>query len=404
MAKSTEEVKKYDYSWSGVDRQGAQVKGELSSTSETTLRLELRTKGIRDIKVKKRLFLSRKRIKQSEIAGVTRQLSTMIRSGVSILQSLEIVASGHSNSSVTKMLYDIKNKVEAGSSMSNAFSSYPRQFDSLYCNLVGVGEKSGSLDDILDRLATYQEKISLLKSKIKKAMIYPIAVIIVAFFVIAIIMSFVIPSFKEVFTSFGTDLPAPTLFVIAMSDMFVNNWYIIIGGIIGAIYLFFKLKRDNQNFQSKLDRISVRLPVFGRIFQKSAIAKWCRTLGTMFHAGVPLVEALDSVAGASGNVIYYNATKNIQKNVATGQSLTVAMQNEKIFPVMMTQMTKIGEESGSLDVMLNKVAEIYEVEVDDSVSSLSSLLEPFILVFLGVLVGGLVISMYLPIFKMASVV
>ena len=256
----------------------------------------------------------------------------------------------------------------------------------------------------MDRLATYQEKITELKQKIKKAMMYPIAVFAVAFIVITIIMKWVIPSFKEVFSSFGAELPAPTLMVIAMSDFFVSNWYFIIFGVVGSIFGFFYLKKNNRNFQNMLDRFALRVPVFGSIIQKSAVAKWCRTLATMFSAGVPLVEALESVAGAAGNIVYYDATKNIQKNVAIGQSLTVAMIDENIFPGMVTQMAQIGEESGSLDSMLNKVADFYEAEVDNAVGGLSTLLEPFIIVFLGVMVGGLVVAMYLPIFKMAGAV
>lgn len=404
MATVKKDVKENTYIWVGVDKNGKEIKGETKASSDSLVKISLRTKGITVKKIRRQAFSTTKRVKQAEIAIFTRQLSTMIRAGVPVLQAFEIVANGNSNTSVTKLLYDIKNKVEAGSSIANAFSSRPEYFDQLYCNLIAAGEKAGILDSVLDRLATYQEKIAALKSKIKKAMLYPIAVIIIAFFVTAIIMTFVIPSFKEVFSSFGTDLPGPTLIVMAISDFFVNYWGFIIGGIIGTIFTFFQLKRKNIAFQNRLDKISLRLPIFGKVIQKSAIAKWCRTLATMFSAGVPLVEALDSVAGASGNVVYYNATKNIQKSVATGASLTVAMQSEKVFPSMMTQMAQIGEESGSLDTMLNKVAEFYEVEVDDSVSALSSLLEPFIIVFLGVIVGALVVAMYLPIFKMASAI
>lgn len=405
MATKTKQAKKeFNYSWVGTDKSGKIMKGEMKASSDTLVKVALRGRGITTTKITKQNALFQKKVKQKEIAVITRQLATMIRAGVPVLQSFEIVANGHTNPAVTKLLHEIKNKVEAGSSIAAAFASRADYFSPLYCNLVAAGEKAGILDSVMDRLATYQEKVTELKQKIKKAMMYPIAVFAVAFIVITIIMKWVIPSFKEVFSSFGADLPAPTLVVIAMSDFFVSHWYIIIFGLIGSIFGFFYLKKNNKKFQNTLDRFALRLPVFGSIIQKSAVAKWCRTLATMFSAGVPLVEALESVAGAAGNVVYYDATKNIQKNVAIGQSLTLAMLNESIFPGMVTQMAQIGEESGSLDSMLNKVADFYESEVDNAVSGLSTLLEPFIIVFLGVMVGGLVVAMYLPIFKMAGAV
>lgn len=400
--KDKKTVKEKTYIWVGKDKKGKEIKGEMKATSDSLVKVFLRGKGIYVEKIKAKRFNTDKKVKQSDIAIFTRQLATMMKAGVPLLQSFEIVASGHANSGVTKMLLDIRNKVETGSSLSEAFSTHPNHFDKLYCSLVSAGEKAGILESILERLATYQEKITAIKSKLKKAMMYPLVVIAVAFLVTAIIMIFVVPSFEEVFHSFGAELPAPTLIVMAISHFFVNNWYLIFGGIIGSIYIFLRKLKKSIKMQNAMDRMVLKLPIFGEIFRKSSVARWCRTLATMSAAGVPLVEALDSVAGAAGNVVYYNATKNIQKEVSTGQSLTISIQHQQLFPHMMIQMCQIGEESGSLDAMLNKVAEFYEVEVDDSVAALSSLIEPFIMVFLGVVIGGLVVAMYLPIFKMAS--
>jgi type IV pilus assembly protein PilC len=404
VKEKNKDIKEKNFIWSGKDKKGKVVNGEMKSTSDSLVKVVLRSKGIQVDKVKLQRFSTGKPVKQADVSVFTRQLATMMKAGVPVLQTFEIVANGHANPNVSKLLYDIKSKVETGSSLSDAFATHSEHFDKLYCNLVAAGEKAGVLDIVLERLATYQEKIMAIKGKIKKAMMYPIAVMGVAFLVTAIIMIFVVPSFEEVFHSFGAELPGPTQIVINISHFFVNNWYFIFGGLGGAIYGFLHLLKTNEQVRNRVDRITLKLPVFGEIFVKSAVARWCRTLATMFAAGVPLVEALESVAGAAGNVVYYNATKNIQKNVATGQSLTTSMQQEKLFPNIMIQMAQIGEESGSLDVMLNKVAEFYEAEVDDSVSALSSLIEPFIIVFLGVIVGGLVVAMYLPIFKMASTV
>lgn len=408
MATTKISIKKEDkdktFTWAGKDKKGKILKGEMRATSESLVRISLRGKGIRDIKVKRQRFSGLGSIKSKDVAVFTRQLATMMKAGVPLLQSFDIVANGHPNPAVAKLLYEIKSSVETGSSLSSAFSRHPKYFDALYCNLVEAGEKAGILDNILDRLALYQEKMQNIKSKIKSAMFYPAAVLSVAFIVTAIIMMFVVPAFKDVFKNFGADLPGPTLVVIAISDFFVKYWYLIFGILFGSIGLTVKLFKTNKQFKQTVDRLLLRLPVFGEILKKSANARWARTLSTMFAAGVPLVEALDSVAGASGNIVYYNATKKIQKEVTTGQSLTVAMQEQKIFPNMMVQMTQIGEESGSLDSMLQKSAEIYEGEVDDAVNSLSSLIEPFIIAFLGIVIGGLVVAMYLPIFKMAAAV
>ena len=399
------EVKEFNFVWVGKDRNGKEVKGEMKSTSQSLVRIALRSKGIQITKIKQQKFnTTGKKIKTADVAIFTRQLATMLKSGVPLLQAFDIVANGHSNPAVAKLLVDVKGGVETGSSLSDSFAQHPKYFDKLYCNLVAAGEKAGILDLILDRLALYQEKIQGIKKKIKSALTYPIAVMGVAFIVTSIIMIFVVPSFKNVFASFGAQLPEPTLIVIAISDFFVHFWYIIFGAVFGAIFGLRTMIKKNEKARDMFDRFLLRLPIFGEIIRKSIIAKWCRTLATMFTAGVPLVEALQSVAGAAGNVVYFKATKNIEKEVETGQSLTISMQKQNVFPNMMIQMTQIGEESGSLDDMLNKVAEFYEEEVDTAVASLSSLMEPIIIVFLGVLIGGLVVAMYLPIFKMANAV
>jgi len=328
----------------------------------------------------------------------------MLRAGVPLLQAFDIVARGHSNARFSRLMLDIKGRIEAGSSLSQAFREHPAQFDSLYCNLVSAGETSGMLDAILERLATYKEKILAIKGKIKSALFYPISVVVVAIVVVWVIMIWVIPAFKQVFTSFGADLPAPTLMVMAISDFFVTYWWLGVLIIGGSLFAFFTLLRRSTSFRYTVDRLSLKIPVIGGILEKATIARWTRTLSTMFAAGVPLVESLDAVAGAAGNSVYATATKRIQTEVSTGASLTNAMSNTKLFPSMVLQMTQIGEESGSLDGMLSKIAEFYEREVDDAVAALSSLLEPLIIVFLGVVIGGLVIAMYLPIFKLGSVV
>lgn len=402
-APKTEKTKEYSYLWEGKDKSGKLVKGEMRAPGEATVSAQLRRQGVRVIKVK-RLRARSKPVTEKDITLFTRQLSTMLRSGVPLLQAFDIVAKGHSNPSVARLLFDIKTDVETGSSLQQAFRKYPLYFDDLYCNLIGAGEAAGILDALLDRLATYKEKILAIKSKIKSALFYPVSIIVVAFIITAIIMIFVIPAFKELFSSFGADLPAPTLLVMAISDFFVAWWWAIFGGIGGGLYAFFYTWKRNREMQKTMDRLLLKLPIFGELIRKATIARWSRTLSTMFAAGVPLVEAFDSVAGASGNAVYFDATKEIQREVSTGNSLTVAMQNTEIFPSMVLQMVAIGEEAGSLDAMLGKVADFYEQEVDDAVAALSSLMEPVIMVVLGTLIGGMVIAMYLPIFKMGQVV
>ncbi len=397
--------KQITYVWEGKDKKGKAVKGEMRATGDSFVSATLRRQGITVTKVKKQSsFASKGKITDKDITLFTRQLATMMKAGVPLLQAFDIVGKGHSNPAVAKLLGDIKADVETGSSLSASFRKYPLYFDALFCNLVGAGEQAGILDTLLDRLATYKEKIMAIKSKIKSALFYPISIIVVAFVIVAVIMIFVIPAFKELFDSFGAELPAPTLIVMAMSEFFVNWWWAIFGSIGGGLWFFFYTWKRSEKMQSTMDRLVLKLPIFGAIIRKATIARFARTLSTMFSAGVPLVEALDSVAGASGNRVYYDATKRIQSEISTGTSLTVAMQNAEVFPNMVLQMTAIGEESGALDSMLSKVADFYEGEVDDAVDALASLMEPIIMVVLGVLIGGLVIAMYLPIFKMGQVV
>ena len=398
------EVKEFDYTWVGKDKTGKVVRGEMRAAGEAQVSATLRRQGVRDAQIKRRRAGRGSAITDKDITLFTRQLATMMKSGVPLLQSFDIVARGHSNAAVSRLLIDIKTEVETGSSLKQAFEKHPLYFDALFCNLIGAGEQAGILDSLLDRLATYKEKILAIKSKIKSALFYPLAIIIVAFVITAIIMIFVIPAFKQVFSSFGAELPAPTLIVMAISDFFVAYWYAIFGSLGLGIYAFFWTWKRSERMQIFMDRVMLRVPVFGDLIRKSAIARWTRTLATMFAAGVPLVEALDSVAGAAGNYEYYVATKKIQSEVATGSSLMSAMQGTDVFPSMVLQMVSIGEEAGSLDAMLSKVADFFEQEVDDAVEALSSLMEPIIMVVLGTLIGGLVIAMYLPIFKMGQVV
>ncbi|NML47986.1 type II secretion system F family protein [Ramlibacter sp. G-1-2-2] len=404
MATATTKITEFVFEWEGRDRNGKQVRGETRAAGENQVMSSLRRQGVTPSKIKKRRMRSGKKIKPKDIAIFTRQLATMMKAGVPLLQAFDIVGRGNANASVTKLLNDVRTDVETGTSLSAAFRKYPLYFDSLYCNLVEAGEAAGILESLLDRLATYMEKTEAIKSKIKSALMYPISVVVVAFVVVSVIMIFVIPAFKEVFSSFGADLPAPTLFVIALSEFFVKWWWLIFGGLGGGLYFFMQAWRRNEKMQAFMDRLMLKLPVFGDLVYKSVIARWTRTLATMFAAGVPLVEALDSVGGASGNSVYATATARIQQEVSTGTSLTAAMSNANVFPSMVLQMCAIGEESGSIDHMLGKAADFYEAEVDDMVAGLSSLMEPIIIVFLGGLIGGIVVSMYLPIFKLGSVV
>ena len=403
-AASTRALKEIVFEWEGRDRNGKQVRGETRAAGQNQVMSTLRRQGVSPTKIKKRRMRRGQRIKPKDIAIFTRQLATMMKAGVPLLQAFDIVGRGNANANVTKLLNDVRTDVETGTSLSAAFRKFPRYFDSLYCNLVEAGEAAGILEDLLDRLATYMEKTEAIKSKIKSALMYPTSVVVVAFVVVAIIMIFVIPAFKQVFTSFGADLPAPTLFVMAMSEFFVSYWWLIFGVIGGGLYFFLQAWKRNERVQRFMDRLLLKVPIFGTLIDKSCVARWTRTLATMFAAGVPLVEALDSVGGASGNSVYADATRKIQQEVSTGTSLTSAMTNASLFPSMVLQMTAIGEESGSIDHMLGKAADFYESEVDDMVAGLSSLMEPIIIVFLGVIIGGIVVSMYLPIFKLGQVV
>lgn len=403
VAPKAAKAKEYSYLWEGKDKTGKLVKGEMRAPGEANVSAALRRQGINILKIKK-LRRSTQRVSEKDISLFTRQLATMMKSGVPLLQAFDIVGKGHSNPSVAKLLFDIKTDVETGSSLQQAFKKYPLYFDELYCNLVGAGEAAGILDTLLDRLATYKEKIQAIKSKIKSALFYPISIIVIAFVITAVIMIFVIPAFKELFSNFGADLPAPTLIIMGISDFFVQWWWAIFGGIGGFFYTFFYFWKRSKKMQAVMDRLLLKIPVFGGLVRKASIARWARTLATMFAAGVPLVEAFDSVAGAAGNAVYFDATKYIQREVTTGNSLTVAMQNTEVFPSMVLQMVAIGEEAGSLDAMLSKVADFYEAEVDDAVEALSSLMEPVIMVVLGTLIGGMVVAMYLPIFKMGQAV
>jgi type IV pilus assembly protein PilC len=398
------QVKETVYAWEGKDKTGKTIKGEMRAGGEAMVSATLRRQGILVSKVKKKSFSSGKKITDKDITLFTRQLATMMKAGVPLLQSFEIVGKGHANPSVSKLLLDLRSDVETGTSLNQAFRKYPLYFDALFCNLVGAGEQAGILEDLLTRLAVYKEKTLAIKGKIKSALFYPISILVVAFVVTAVIMVFVVPQFKAVFTSFGADLPAPTVIVMNISDFFVKWWYLIFGSLFAALYFFFQSWKRSEKMQRTMDTLLLRVPVFGDVIRKATIARWTRTLATMFAAGVPLVESLDSVGGAAGNFVYADATKKIQTEVSTGTSLTAAMQNANVFPSMVTQMVAIGEESGALDQMLGKVADFYEEEVDEAVESLSSLMEPMIMVVLGVLIGGLVVAMYLPIFKLGSVV
>ena len=396
--------KEFNWAWEGKDKAGKTVRGELRATGDAVVRATLRRQGIMVGTIKKQSLGKGGKVSDKDITLFTRQLATMLKSGVPLLQAFDIVGKGHSNAAVSRLLMDLKTEVETGSSLNAAFKKYPLYFDPLFCNLVEAGEQAGILETLLDRLATYKEKILAIKSKIKAALFYPIAIMVVAFIITAVIMIFVIPVFKQVFTSFGADLPAPTLLVMAISEFFVKTWYIMFPLIGGAIYFFLESWKRSVPMQIFMDKLSLKLPIFGDVIRKATIARWTRTLSTMFAAGVPLVEALDSVGGASGNYVYSSATKKIQGEVSTGTSLTVAMQNANVFPPMVIQMCLIGEESGALDSMLSKVADFFEAEVDDAVDAMSSLMEPVIMVVLGGLIGGIVIAMYLPIFKLGGAV
>ncbi len=403
-ASGKRDTKEFTFTWEGRDRAGKVVRGEVRATGEAVVQSNLRRQGISVTKVKKQRASRGGKISDKDITLFTRQLATMMKAGVPLLQAFEIVGKGHANPAVGRLLLDIKTEVETGSALNQAFRKHPRYFDQLFCNLVGAGEQAGILDTLLDRLASYKEKILAIKGKIKSALFYPISIIVVAFVITAVIMIFVIPAFKDLFSSFGADLPGPTLFVMAISEIFVKYWWVMLLGGGAFFYGFFWLWARSEKMQAIMDRAFLQIPVFGALIRKATIARWTRTLATMFAAGVPLVEALESVGGASGNFVYVQATKRIQQEVSTGTSLTAAMQGAGVFPSMVTQMVAIGEESGSLDSMLSKVADFFEAEVDDAVDALASLMEPMIMVVLGTLIGGMVVAMYLPIFKMGQAV
>ncbi|MBM2885138.1 type II secretion system F family protein [Chromobacterium phragmitis] len=394
----------YIWEWEGKDKSGRAIRGELRAESENVAKMQLRRQGISVVKIRKRRAGFGRKITERDITLFTRQLCTMMRAGVPLLQAFDIAAKGHSNPAVTRMLLEVRADVETGISLAEAFRKRPLHFDKLFCNIIAAGEAGGVLDSLLDKLATYKEKVMAIKSKIKSALIYPAAIVGTAFVITAVIMIYVIPAFKDLFSSFGANLPAPTLFVIWLSDLFIRFWWLIFGSIFGGLFAFFYAFKRTPKLQEQMDRILLKLPVIGDIIRKATIARWARTLSTLFTAGVPLVEALDSVGGAAGNQVYAEATRRIQADVNTGSSLSFSMQRTDLFPNMVLQMTAIGEESGSLDQMLDKVADFYEEEVDNAVAALSSLLEPAIMVILGVLIGGLVIAMYMPIFKMGQVV
>ncbi len=396
--------------WEGTDKKGGKKKGETTGKNVSMVKAELRKQGINPLKVKKKpkaIFggaAKGKKITPKDIAIFARQLAVMMSSGVPLVQSFEIMGKGADNPNLRTLIFTIKGDIEGGTTMAEAFKVHPKYFDDLTCNLIHAGEQAGILEELLDKIATYKEKTEALKSKIKKALFYPLAVIIVAFIITAILLIFVIPQFEALFEGFGADLPALTKFVVDLSKFFQEQWYLVFGGIGAAVYGFGQAKQRSRTFRETLERLSLSAPIIGNLLNKAAIARFARTLSTMFAAGVPLVEAMESVAGAVGNVVYREAVLQMRDNIATGTSITSSMEGVNVFPNMVIQMTSIGEEAGSLDTMLGKVADFYEQEVDDAVDGLTSLLEPLIMAFLGVVVGGLVLAMYLPIFKMGDAV
>ncbi|WP_138437247.1 type II secretion system F family protein [Marinobacter shengliensis] len=395
------------YVWEGKDRKGNKTKGELTGSNLALVKAQLRKQGIIPDKVKKKpkpLFGGSKKITPFDIAMLTRQLATMMKAGVPLVQSFDIVADGLENKGLQELVMSIRNDISSGTGFASALRKQPRHFDDLYCNLVDSGEKAGALEQMLDRIATYLEKTELLKKKVKKAMTYPIAVIVVAIVVTAILLVKVVPQFESLFQGFGADLPVFTQMVVRLSEWLQTWWFVVLLGIVGTIFLFKESKRRSQKFSDIVDKYVLKLPVVGEILDKSAVAKFGRVLSTTFAAGVPLVDALDSVAGATGNAVYRDAIMRIKNDVSSGTQLQVTMRQQDIFPVMAVQLTAIGEESGNLDEMLRKVAEHYEAVVDDMVDNLTALMEPMIMAVLGVLVGGLIIAMYLPIFQMGQVV
>lgn len=395
------------YVWEGKDRRGNKSKGELTGASLALVKAQLRKQGILPEKVKKKpkpLFGGSKKITPFDIAMLTRQLATMMKAGVPLVQSFDIVADGLENKGLQELVMGIRNDISSGTSFAGALRKHPKHFDDLYCNLVDSGEKAGALEQMLDRIATYLEKTELLKKKVKKAMTYPIAVIVVAIIVTAILLVKVVPQFESLFQGFGAELPVFTQMVVKLSEWMQSWWFVVLLGIVGTIFIFKEAIRRSQKFSDFVDKSLLKFPVVGEILDKSAVAKFGRVLSTTFAAGVPLVDALDSVAGATGNAVYRDAIERIKNDVSSGTQLQASMRQQDVFPVMAVQLTAIGEESGNLDEMLAKVAEHYEAVVDDMVDNLTALMEPMIMAVLGVLVGGLIIAMYLPIFQMGNVV
>lgn len=396
------------YSWQGIDNKGASVSGKSEATSSLVMKAELRRLGIKPTHVKKinqPLFSQySKKIPTKEIAIFSRQLATMMSAGVPLVQAFEITANGHDNPAMRRMLLDIKNDIEGGNSLVNALRNHPSHFDALFCNLIAAGEKSGTLETLLDKIALYKEKTEAIKAKVKKALFYPTAVVIIAMLVCVILLIYVVPQFQEIFSSFGADLPMFTRLVIDLSELMQAYWWIVFSVLIISMFTLREMKKRSFSIRKQCDHLALKLPIIGTILEKSAIARFSRTLSTMFAAGVPLVEAMSTVAGATGNILFHEVILNIREDVAAGTQLHESMRSHELFPNMVVQMISIGEQSGSLDTMLAKIADFYEDDVDNLVNGLSSLLEPLIMSVLGILVGGLVIAMYLPIFQMGSVV
>ncbi len=405
---ATAAIKPNVFAWEGTDKKGNKVKGESHSTNPSMVKADLRRQGINPLKVRKKstLFAASKstKIVPKEIAVFTRQLATMMSAGVPLVQSFEIIGRGHENPGMQELVLAIKAEVESGTTLAESLRKHPAYFDDLVCNLVAAGEQAGILEGLLDKIATYKEKTEAMKAKIKKALTYPAAVVVVAFVVTAILLIFVVPQFEALFTGFGADLPAFTQMVVGLSEWMQSNWWIALLVVMGTGYAFKQGKQRSPKFCHALDRLTLKMPIVGSIVTKAIIARYARTLSTMFAAGVPLVDAMESVAGASGNEVYKVGILQMRDSVATGQQLQLAMGQTGLFPNMVIQMVAIGEESGALDAMLGKVADFYEAEVDDMVDNLSSLMEPIIMSVLGILVGGLIVAMYLPIFKMGSVI
>lgn len=406
MAEAAKIIKEHDFKWEGTDRKGGKIKGLMTGPGEAFVKLQLRKQGVTPTRVSKQLKFGsgKKPITGQEIAIFSRQMSTMMKAGVPLVQSLELVARGNENKSMTELILAVKTSIESGLPFAEALALHPRQFDDLYVNLVEAGEKSGALESLLDKIATYKEKTETIKKKVKKALTYPAAVVVVAFVVTGILLYFVIPQFESLFQGFGADLPAFTKMVVSLSKFVTAYWWMLILIPIAAVFAFKEAHHRSANFRRFLDRISLKAPLFGDILYKSAVARFARTLSTMFAAGVPLVEAMDSVAKAAGNIVYTEGIMKMKDQISTGTQLQLCMLQSNLFPAMAVQMIGIGEESGSLDAMCSKVADFYEEEVDNMVDSLASLMEPMIMAVLGVLVGGLVVAMYLPIFKLGQAI